>query len=562
MSFLTSPPETLSGLMYSGAGSAPMLAASAAWDGLAGELNSAAQSFSSITSSLAGQAWQGPSSAAMLATAARYTNVLSTASVQAQTAAASAQAVAGEFEAALSAVVHPELVSTNRGQLVQLVVSNLFGQNAPAIAATEAEYEAMWAKDVAAMVGYHGGVSAAAAQLPSWQAAVQGASAQLSGAVTAGPVGSALGSLTSAANGGPVGSALAGAEQSLNVAVGQVRSDLIGAINTPTEMLIGRPLIGTGMTGAPGSAATGGASGGATINGNSATVPLTMYAGTEPIVHASVGGGGSIPLLVDTGSTGLVVPYQDVGGLLGLFTHGLPTGFGMGGYSGGLDYLYATYNMPVNFGGGVVTNPSPVDVELFAFPTSLQGLQNYGFSFQNFFAGDGAQGVLGVGPNAGGPGPSIPTQHFANSNWDQGLLINEIGTSPSLGFGTPTQLGLGTPVATLKGSPITTLDVQVGSGSPIPVSSIVDSGGVEGTFPTAVLGSPAPGTTITVSAPNGTSTPTPLYSYHYETSYYPTPISSGLMNTGYGPFSIYPTYIDYGQNTTAFYPGPTTGTSV
>lgn len=54
MSFLVLPPEINSMLMYAGAGSAPMLAAATAWDGLATELGSAAQSFSSITSGLAG----------------------------------------------------------------------------------------------------------------------------------------------------------------------------------------------------------------------------------------------------------------------------------------------------------------------------------------------------------------------------------------------------------------------------------------------------------------------------------------------------------------------------
>ena len=43
------------------------------------------------------------------------------------------------------------------------------GQNAPAIAATEADYEEMWAQDVVAMADYHGGASAAAAQLAPWQ---------------------------------------------------------------------------------------------------------------------------------------------------------------------------------------------------------------------------------------------------------------------------------------------------------------------------------------------------------------------------------------------------------
>jgi PPE-repeat protein len=46
---------------------------------------------------------------------------------------------------------------------VRLVVSNLFGQNAAAIANAEAAYETMWAQDVAAMMGYHTGASAAAA---------------------------------------------------------------------------------------------------------------------------------------------------------------------------------------------------------------------------------------------------------------------------------------------------------------------------------------------------------------------------------------------------------------
>ncbi|MGF2944813.1 PecA family PE domain-processing aspartic protease [Mycobacterium sp. Lab-001] len=549
MSFLTSPPEINSLRMYSGAGSGPLRAAAAAWNGLAGELGSAAQSFSSITGGLAGQAWQGPSSAAMIAVAGRYTNVLTAASAHAQGAAASAQAVAGEFEAALSAVVHPALVDTNRNQLMQLVNSNLFGQNAPAIAAMEAEYEAMWAKDVAAMVGYHGGVSAAVAQLPTWQAALQGASNQLSGAVAAGPVGSALSSLTSAINSASVGGTFTGAEQNVGAAVGQIRSDIIGAINTPTEMLFGRPLIGTGVSGASGSAASTSATG-ATSTSTNATVPLTMVNKTEPVVYASVGDGASIPLLVDTGSTGLVVPFQDVGGFFGLLTQGLPSGFGVGGYSGGLDYLYATYNMPVNFGGGVATNPTPVDVELFAWPTTLQGLVTYGFSFPSYFAPDGVSGVLGIGPNAGGPGPSIATQSFANSSWDQGVLINE--RANQLVFGpAPTSYGSG---VTLTGSPVTDLTVNVGGTTFDNVPSIVDSGGVEGTFPTSVLGNPATGTEITVDSASGQ----PLYSYTYEggaNAYYPTVISSGLMNTGYAPFSLFPTYINNSADTTTIYTG-------
>ena len=43
------PPEINSARMYSGAGSAPMLAASAAWNQLAAEMRSAAASYSSVS---------------------------------------------------------------------------------------------------------------------------------------------------------------------------------------------------------------------------------------------------------------------------------------------------------------------------------------------------------------------------------------------------------------------------------------------------------------------------------------------------------------------------------
>ena len=165
MNFTVLPPEINSARMFSGAGSAPMLNAAAAWDGLASELGSAASSFSSVTSGLTDQAWQGPASAAMTAAAAPYAGWLSAAATQATGAAAQARTVAGTFEAALAATVHPLQVAANRNGLVQLVMSNLFGQNAPAIAAAEAEYEQMWAQDVAAMAGYHAGASAAGAAL-------------------------------------------------------------------------------------------------------------------------------------------------------------------------------------------------------------------------------------------------------------------------------------------------------------------------------------------------------------------------------------------------------------
>jgi PPE-repeat protein len=539
MSFLVLPPEINSSLIYRGAGSAPMLAAATSWDGLAAELASAAQSFSSVTSGLAGQAWQGAASAAMLANAAHYAGYLTAAATQAQTAAAQAQAVASEFESTLAAMVHPAVVAANRNQLVQLVASNLFGENAPAIAAVESDYEQMWAQDVAAMVGYHGGVSAAAAQLSPLAAALPNLSAQVSGAVANSPVGSVLSSASSAVSSSPVGGLLGTVGQDVNAAVSQAEQKVINVINAPTELLLGRPLISTGSSGSGGSAATSNATG-TVMTSTSATVPLTIVDGTEAVVNASVGSGSSVPLLVDTGSTGLVIPYKDAGGILGLLKLGFPSGIGMGGYSGGINYVYATYDTTVNFGGGLVTQSTPVDLELFAWPSSFQSLLSNGissFSFPSFFAADGATGILGVGPNAGGPSTSIPTQAFANSSYDTGLLINEATSSPYLEFGANPL----TPIATLSGSPVTDLNVTVGSTTHTNVPSIIDSGGVYGTIPSSVIGSAPTGTSITVSTPSGVD----LYSYTYGASDSATAISSGLMNTGVLLFQNYPVYISY-----------------
>ncbi|SOJ55290.1 putative PPE family protein PPE42 [Mycobacterium simulans] len=183
--FAVLPPEVNSARVFAGAGSAPMLAAAAAWDGLAGELQSAAVSFGTVTAGVTGGSWLGPASVAMADVAAPYVGWLSMSAAHAEGAAGLARAAAAEFEAAMAATVHPALVATNRAQVVSLVASNLFGQNAPAIAAIESLYEQMWAQDVAALAGYHAGASAVAAQLASWPQQLE---ALLGSASTAWPV--------------------------------------------------------------------------------------------------------------------------------------------------------------------------------------------------------------------------------------------------------------------------------------------------------------------------------------------------------------------------------------
>ena len=59
--------------------------------------------------------------------------------------------------------VPPPLIAANRVQLMTLIATNLFGQNTPAIMATEAEYSEMWAQDATAMYSYAANSAAASA---------------------------------------------------------------------------------------------------------------------------------------------------------------------------------------------------------------------------------------------------------------------------------------------------------------------------------------------------------------------------------------------------------------
>jgi PPE-repeat protein len=166
--FSVLPPEVNSARMYAGPGPGSLLAAAAAWDVTAAGLAATGASFASMPASV-GESWRAAATltAGMAVPCAQWLS-----GVGAQ-AAEQARAVVGVYEAALAAMVHPAAVTANRVQFVALVTSNLFGQNAPAIAAAESEYEQMWAQDVAAMAGYHSAASAATSQL--WRGRKAGA---------------------------------------------------------------------------------------------------------------------------------------------------------------------------------------------------------------------------------------------------------------------------------------------------------------------------------------------------------------------------------------------------
>jgi PPE-repeat protein len=152
--FAALPPEINSGLMYAGPGSGSMMAAAAAWDGLAAELDTAAAGCGSAISELTGSQWVGEASASMVAAVAPYVAWMSATATQAEQAGMQARMAAAAYETAFMMTVPPPVIAANRALLMSLIATNFFGQNTPAIMATEAHYMEMWAQDAAAMFGY------------------------------------------------------------------------------------------------------------------------------------------------------------------------------------------------------------------------------------------------------------------------------------------------------------------------------------------------------------------------------------------------------------------------
>ena len=210
MDFAFLPPEINSGRMYTGPGPGPMLAAAAAWDGLATELHSTATSYESVISELSAAAWLGAASAAMTAAAGPYVAWMRSTATQVEQTATQAKAAAAAYEVTFAAMVPPPVIEANRALLQALVATNLFGQNTPAIAATETLYAEMWAQDATAMYGYAGASASATTLTPftpapqttngtSAAASTQAAASQLASTALQGLTSTAATNATSAA---------------------------------------------------------------------------------------------------------------------------------------------------------------------------------------------------------------------------------------------------------------------------------------------------------------------------------------------------------------------------
>jgi len=154
MSFMVFPPEVNSALMYSGAGSGPLMAAASAWNELAADLETTATSYQSVIAQLTGGPWLGPTATRMASAAAPYIAWLQGSSIQAAQTSGQASLAAAAYESAFAATVPPSVIAANRALLAALIATNFLGQNTPAIAATEAHYMEMWFQDGLTMDTY------------------------------------------------------------------------------------------------------------------------------------------------------------------------------------------------------------------------------------------------------------------------------------------------------------------------------------------------------------------------------------------------------------------------
>lgn len=147
------PPEVNSALIYSAPGWEKLGAAASEWECFATGFHSIAVSFKATFAGLLTN-WPGPAGIWMAGAAAHYASRMTLLAAQAAGACANAKAAEKTFKTVFGMAVPPLVIAANRSWLATLASNNLLGQNAQAIAATEAHYLEMWAQDAVAVNGY------------------------------------------------------------------------------------------------------------------------------------------------------------------------------------------------------------------------------------------------------------------------------------------------------------------------------------------------------------------------------------------------------------------------
>jgi len=308
---------------------------------------------------------------------------------------------------------------------------------------------------------------------------------------------------------------------------------------------------------------------------SSASVPDVVYLplqmdGVTPLMDVSAGGGTTVPAVFDTGSNGLVLPSQDLPWWLVGLSMLNPSDYVIGGFAGtahSLEYLGVEVPTTVTLGDASTGQLVTGQTEVTAVLSSGYGSQNWwqealGIyphpeSMQQFFGGEGAGGVLGVGPNASGPQYLWSGSHFPGTLVTAALpgdlkdgefiMLNRgsdwlPGANSVVGFGPVSALDIGGPAS----SPAPTTEVLVGinGGTPTQVQAIFDSGAQTGTIPAHLIGN-------ATSVPNGTEISVYnlqdqlLYQYTTGTTndyandiFYSPSVGGSEMNTGIAPFEF------------------------
>ncbi len=275
----------------------------------------------------------------------------------------------------------------------------------------------------------------------------------------------------------------------------------------------------------------------------------------EPAVDLLIdvsAGGPSVPVIVDTGSSGLVLPWQDVSPwqeAAALLNHPeFVSGTYAGGAEGEIHYSGLEVPTTVTLGdaGNQVTTGQTNVIAAFsswddAKPTWWEQLLNikHLISLQDAFSstsGGSAVGVLGLGPNAPGPGPIVTTA--LPGELRDGELISVYPDHASMSFGSAENLDIGGGNYS-SGAPLTDVLVQIDGGPMTLVQATFDSGGGNGDIPSSLLaanetsnGYLLPGTEVSVYNTNDQL----LYSYTTDASDLPRVTSDNTMNTGLAPF--------------------------
>lgn len=288
---------------------------------------------------------------------------------------------------------------------------------------------------------------------------------------------------------------------------------LVGALGAPEAAAIAAPLVAA-----------------AQLDGQVyAVVPFVIY-GPNEITYVSINGGPRVPVELDTGSSGLSITRQYVGTLGSPTTELKNGGYGQGETA--VHYEYYGYAATVDFGYGIIDRSTTVNV---VTPGTEQDYNNYQY-------GDGIVGVLGTGANSGN-GPNINVA--LPGELKDGFLDFRFGSWGVMVLG-PNPLPARTSV---PGAPLANVMVRINDGPAMPVETNIDSGGVNGDIPAALVGTGQTsgdlpvGTRIAVYTEDGQ---TLLYRYTTTATNTPTVNADpNTFNTGIEPFRQGPIYFDY-----------------